>query len=52
MVRGDPSAEQILQRLGEALYGAAQDRHVYCVFGPYALLRPFQTRIQECYFPR
>jgi hypothetical protein len=39
--------DQILQKLAKLFLAPAQDRHVYCVFGPYSKLRPFQKRIQE-----
>jgi hypothetical protein len=39
--------DQILQRLAKLFMTPAHDRHVYCVFGQYARLRPFQKRMQE-----
>ena len=45
-VRLLPSAK-ILQELAKLFMIDAHDRHVYCVFGPYARLRPFQKRLQE-----
>jgi hypothetical protein len=38
---------EILRELG-ALFGAqAHDRHVYCVYGPYAKLHPFSKRLRQ-----
>ena len=39
--------DKILQSLARLFSAGASDRHVYCVFGPYALLRPFQQRFRE-----
>ena len=39
--------DQILQKLAKLFMTPAHDRHVYCVFGQYARLRPFQKRLQE-----
>jgi hypothetical protein len=39
--------DQILQKLARLFMTPAHDRHVYCVFGGYATIRPFQRRIQE-----
>lgn len=39
--------DQILQKLAKLFMTPAHDRHVYCVFGHYARLRPFQKRMQE-----
>jgi hypothetical protein len=39
--------EKILQSLARVFSVDAYDRHVYCVFGPYATLRPFQQRFCE-----
>jgi hypothetical protein len=39
--------DQILQKLAKLFMTPAHDRHVYCVFGRYARLRPFQKRMQE-----
>lgn len=36
-----------LQALAKLFMAEAHDRQVYCVFGPYARLRPFQKRVQE-----
>lgn len=41
-----PSAG-ILQALSKLFRADAHDRHVYCVFGPYERLRPFQKRLRE-----
>ena len=41
-----PSAG-ILQALAKLFRADAHDRHVYCVFGPYERLRPFQKRFRE-----
>jgi hypothetical protein len=40
-------ATGILQELGKLFRVPANDRHVYCVFGPYARLRPFARRLRE-----
>jgi hypothetical protein len=37
----------ILQALAKLFRADAHDRHVYCVFGPYERLRPFQKRLRE-----
>lgn len=37
----------ILQALARLFRADAHDRHVYCVFGPYERLRPFQKRLRE-----
>ncbi len=37
----------ILQALAKLFRAEAHDRHVYCVFGPYERLRPFQKRLRE-----
>jgi len=38
---------EILRELG-ALFGVqAHDRHVYCVYGPYAKLQPFAKRLRQ-----
>jgi hypothetical protein len=47
MVEETLPPEQILQRLAKLFMVPAQDRQVYCVFGPCAQLRPFQKRIQD-----
>jgi hypothetical protein len=39
--------EQILKELSRLFMQEAHDRQVYCVFAPYAHLRPFQKRLQE-----
>lgn len=39
--------DQILQKLAKLFMTPAHDRHLYCVFGPYSKLRPFEKRIQE-----
>ena len=39
--------DQILQKLAKLFMTPAHDRHVYCVFGQYARLHPFQKRMQE-----
>jgi len=36
-----------LQALAKLFMAQAHDRQVYCVFGPYGRLRPFQKRVQE-----
>jgi hypothetical protein len=36
-----------LQALAKLFMAEAHDRQVYCVFGPYGRLRPFQKRVQE-----
>lgn len=41
-----PSA-QILNRLAELFQRPAHDRHVYCVYGPYAKLKPFQKKLRQ-----
>lgn len=41
-----PSAK-VLQELAKLFMIDAHDRHVYCVFGAYAHLHPFQKRLQE-----
>jgi len=41
------SPDKILQELGRLFMAEAHDRHVYCVFGPYSRLRPFQKRVRE-----
>ncbi len=40
-------ANEILQRLATLFEIPAHDRHVYCVFGPYSRLAPFQARLRE-----
>ena len=40
-------AAGILQSLAKLFRADAHDRHVYCVFGPYERLRPFQKRLRE-----
>ena len=45
-VRLLPSAK-VLQELAKLFIIEAHDRHVYCVFGSYARLHPFQKRLQE-----
>jgi len=47
---GEPkplSAEEILQELSRLFMREAHDRQLYCVFGSYDRIRPFQKRIQE-----
>jgi len=39
--------DQILKELSRLFMQDAHDRQVYCVFAPYAHLRPFQKRLQE-----
>ncbi len=39
--------DKLLQELAKLFMTEAHDRHVYCVFGPYDLMRPFQKRLQE-----
>ena len=39
--------DKVLQNLARMFSTQAHDRHVYCVFGPYAVLRPFQERFRE-----
>ncbi len=41
------SANEILQRLAMLFEIPAYDRHVYCIFGPYARLAPFQARLRD-----
>jgi hypothetical protein len=41
-----PSAS-ILQALAKLFRADAHDRHVYCVFGPYERLWPFQKRLRK-----
>lgn len=41
------ASAKILQELARLFMIDAHDRHVYCVFGSYARLRPFQKRLQE-----
>ena len=41
------SPAQIMQELSRLFMREAHDRQVYCVFGPYDRLRPFQKRVQE-----
>jgi len=45
-VRLLPSAN-VLQELAKLFMIEAHDRHVYCVFGSYARLHPFQKRLHE-----
>ena len=40
-------ADGILQELGSLFAMEAHDRHVYCVYGPYARLHPFQARLRQ-----
>ena len=41
------SSSDVLKELG-ILFGAqAHDRHVYCVYGPYTLLKPFAARLRQ-----
>ncbi|MBI5489028.1 MAG: hypothetical protein HY905_16965 [Deltaproteobacteria bacterium] len=40
-------AGEILKQLAELFALPASDRHVYCVFGPYPALRPFQRKLRE-----
>lgn len=47
---GEPktlSPEEIMQELSGLFMRQTHDRQVYCVFGPYDRLMPFQKRIQE-----
>lgn len=47
---GEPKsvkAGDALQALAKLFMAEAHDRQVYCVFGPYGRLRPFQKRVQE-----
>lgn len=47
---GEPkalSAEKTMQELSRLFMRDAHDRQVYCVFGPYDRLGPFQKRVQE-----
>lgn len=47
---GEPrtlSPEETMQELSRLFMREAHDRQVYCVFGPYERMRPFQKRIQE-----
>ena len=39
--------EEIIKELGRLFMAPAHDRHVYCAFGPYARLKPFQKRLRE-----
>lgn len=41
------SPDRILQELGKLFMREAHDRQVYCIYGPYHRLRPFQGRIRE-----
>ncbi len=45
-VRPLPS-DKVLQELAKLFMIEAHDRHVYCVFGPYGRLCPFQRRLDE-----
>lgn len=40
-------ATNVLRELAALFSVPAHDRHVYCVFGPYARLRPFQRRLRQ-----
>lgn len=40
-------ATDVLRELAVLFSTPAHDRHVYCVFGPYAHLRPFQRRLRQ-----
>lgn len=40
-------ASDVLSALGGLFRAPASDRHVYCVFGPYRLLRPFQDTLRR-----
>lgn len=47
---GEPrtlSPEKIMRELSRLFMRETHDRQVYCVFGPYDRLRPFQKRVQE-----
>ena len=39
--------KELLAKLASLFDTQAHDRHVYCVFGPYCRLRPFQSAIRE-----
>jgi len=40
-------AADIMTGLGELFRAPASDRHVYTIFGPYRLLRPFQEKVRK-----
>ena len=40
-------ATDVLRELAALFSTPAHDRHVYCVFGPYVRLRPFQRRLRQ-----
>lgn len=41
------TADQTIQELSRLFMVPAHDRHVYCVFGPYAQIQPLQKRIRQ-----
>lgn len=44
---GTLPADKGLQELAELFMMGAHDRHLYCAFGPYVRLGPFQRRLEE-----